>query len=269
MDLSCARAPNSADDLLELARADRTARVASSSLPASALDRSSTSLMSVISASADALERAHEAALLGIERGVLEQRRHADDAVERRAQLVAHVREEKRFGVHRGLRGQTRAIEVRRDPFLRRDVGDHGGDADDGAVLADQRCLRDEDVVGLAAGRHDRSFHSSSTSCVSIICASVARWLVVCARLRRSSSRWPMTSSRETPYIRSQASFARVIRAVGLANRDRQGQRLEQRVHHAQRVRERDLGLLAIGDLGVRASHAHGPAVGVRSMTMP
>ena len=48
---------------------------------------------------AGARDRAGHVALLGIEAGILQQVAHADDGVERRAQLVAHDREEAALGL--------------------------------------------------------------------------------------------------------------------------------------------------------------------------
>ncbi len=56
------------------------------------------SLMTVISASADVITDAERFALLGRQFGVEQQFRHADDAVHRRADFVAHIGEELAFG---------------------------------------------------------------------------------------------------------------------------------------------------------------------------
>ena len=72
------------------------------------------------------LQRAHETALLRVERGVLEQRGHADDAVERRTQLVTHVGEESRLRLHRRFGGDAGLLEHLGVAFLVGDIGDHG-----------------------------------------------------------------------------------------------------------------------------------------------
>ncbi len=94
------------------------------------------------------LQRAHEAALLGVERGVLEQRGHAHHTIERCAQLVAHVGEETRLRLHGSLRRHASLLEHFGSALLFGDVGDHRSDAGDGAVLGHQRCLGDDDVEG-------------------------------------------------------------------------------------------------------------------------
>ena len=102
------------------------------------------------------LERAHEAALPGVEGGVLEQGGHADNAIERRAQFVAHVGEEARFRLHGRLGGKPRAAEHRGVALLFGDVGDHGGHPGDIAVFGDERGLGDDHVVvGAVAAMHD------------------------------------------------------------------------------------------------------------------
>ena len=70
----------------------------SSSLPASILEKSRMSLITVSSASADVLTMLQVLALLGGEVGVERQLGHAEDAVHRRADLVAHVGQELALG---------------------------------------------------------------------------------------------------------------------------------------------------------------------------
>ena len=58
------------------------------------------------------MDRVHEFALLRVERGVLQQLGHAEDAVHRRADLVAHVGQELALGPAGGL-GALPGLEQR------------------------------------------------------------------------------------------------------------------------------------------------------------
>jgi hypothetical protein len=64
----------------------------------SIFEKSRMSLRIPAATSADELDRSRPVALLGRQLGVEHQLRHADDAVHRRADLVAHVREELALG---------------------------------------------------------------------------------------------------------------------------------------------------------------------------
>ena len=84
--------------------------VSSSSLPASILEKSRMSLMIVSSASALFSHGARVLALLGVQVGVEQECGHADDAVHRRADLVAHVGEELALRGVRRLRLQRELV---------------------------------------------------------------------------------------------------------------------------------------------------------------
>ena len=102
---------------LEWARRARVCRVSSSasrrekgigsrlSLPASILEKSRMSLMTVRSESAELLTRPRYSRCRGVKLGVEGQLGHADDAVHRRADLVAHVGEKLALGPAGGLGG--------------------------------------------------------------------------------------------------------------------------------------------------------------------
>ncbi len=91
-------------EVVEQSRAGRSRCVSSSSLPASILEKSRMSLMSASSESARRPNGLGVAALLVVERRVEQQARHADDAVHRRADLVAHVGQELALGLVRARR---------------------------------------------------------------------------------------------------------------------------------------------------------------------
>ena len=85
----------------ERCRADRTSTVSSSSLPASILEKSRMSLMSVSSESAESLTMSRYSRCSRVKSGVEHQFGHADDAVHRRANFVAHVGQKFALGLCR------------------------------------------------------------------------------------------------------------------------------------------------------------------------
>ena len=102
-----------------------------SSLPASILEKSRMSLMTVSSDSADALTMLQVLALLGGQVGVQGQLGHAEDAVHRRADLVAHVGQELALGPVGGLGRLLGLLQLLLGPLA---VGDVVADADDQSV---------------------------------------------------------------------------------------------------------------------------------------
>ena len=112
---SAARAATAVARILDARRAARTASISSSSLPASILEKSSMSLMmasSCVAGLADGLRRSRAAPRPAACRA--SSVRHADDAVERRADLVAHGGQERGLGARRRQGLLARGGEFRR-----------------------------------------------------------------------------------------------------------------------------------------------------------
>ena len=91
-------------------RAGRTAAPRCPSGPASIFEKSRMSLMIVSSASPESRIVVGVVALLGVERRVEQEPAHADHRVHRRADLVAHRREERALGLVGGLGGGARFL---------------------------------------------------------------------------------------------------------------------------------------------------------------
>ena len=111
------------------------ARSRARSLPASIFEKSRMSLMTCSRCSADSCTTVAHSRCSGVERRVEQQRRHAQHAVHRRADLVAHAGEELALGAGRGLGGVARLPHV--------------------ALMADARGGVREEPGGAAVERED------------------------------------------------------------------------------------------------------------------
>ena len=98
----------------------------SSNLPASIFEKSRMSLMIDSSDSADSRTMLQVFALLGGQRRVEHQFGHADDGVHRRADLVAHVGQERALGPIGGLGGFFRHAQFGFVPLAAADVVQKG-----------------------------------------------------------------------------------------------------------------------------------------------
>ena len=93
-------------------------------------------------------------ALLDGELGVERQIRHADDAVHRRPNLVAHVGEKLRFQPHRFERRVPRFFELGRNPFALRDVAVDAEDRLPAAVVDQRRADQKRDRRAIRPKLH-------------------------------------------------------------------------------------------------------------------
>ena len=108
-------APILADRITDRSRSRRSTRKrrgSSVSLPASILEKSRMSLMMVSSESRRACDRLDVVALLGGQRGVEQQLGHAEDAVHRRADFMAHVGQELALGHTRLFGPRQRLLQL-------------------------------------------------------------------------------------------------------------------------------------------------------------
>ena len=120
----------------------------SSSLPASILEKSRMSLMTASRASAPTRTISEILALLGRQLGVEQQLGHADDAVHRRADLVAHVGQELALGPAGGLGGLLGLLEL--------DLGLFAFAAIAAELVGDvQRSREGDGYRDAVVGRHD------------------------------------------------------------------------------------------------------------------
>ena len=110
----------------------------STTLPASILEKSSTSSISPSISARGAAQRLQHVGLLAVQLGVAQKVGHADDGVQRRAQLVAHHRDEaalrqvRRLGARDGV---EHAAHERQHVQVHRDHRDQQADAE-------RRCAR-------------------------------------------------------------------------------------------------------------------------------
>ncbi len=168
---------------------------------------------------------------------------------------MAHVGEKARLGLHRGFGGLPRPFQQLGRAFLVGNIRDHRRDAGHGAVFGQQRRLGDQHVVGGAVARLYRGLVTQRLARLEHLVVALAVILIGRPVRRAGEEIADGFFARHADHLLP-GGVHQCHAPLGVAQDHRQGQRLEQRLHDAQGVRQRALHLLARSDVGVRAGHA-------------